>query len=165
MIILLQNIFRFILLIAIQVFVLNNIHFMGFINPYIYILFILLWPVRLQRWTGLLLAFITGLIIDMFNNTPGIHAASAVAIAFLRNPVIGIFTSIEEGSNPVPSFYTFGVGAFVKYVITLTFIHHFLLFILEVFTWTDFSHTLWRISINTLITVVIILGIQSLNKK
>lgn len=165
MILLLQNIFRFILLIAIQVFVLNNIHFMGFINPYIYILFILLWPVKLQRWAGLLLAFVTGLIIDMFNNTPGIHAASAVAIAFLRNPVISIFTSIEEGSNPVPSFYTFGVGAFVKYVITLTFIHHFLLYMLEVFTWTDFSQTLLRITVNTFITVVIILGVQSLNKK
>lgn len=165
MILLLQNIFRFILLIVIQVFVLNNIHFMGFINPYIYILFILLLPVKLQRWISLILAMLMGLIIDIFNNTPGIHAASAVMLAFLRNPVISIFTSIEEGSNPVPSFYTFGVGAFVKYVITLTFIHHFMLFILEVFSWTDFSQTLLRISINTLITVVIILGIQSLNKK
>jgi uncharacterized protein YxeA len=38
----LQNIVSFIVLVLVQVLVLNNIHFMGYINPYIYILFILL---------------------------------------------------------------------------------------------------------------------------
>ena len=121
----LQNIFRFLLLVLVQVLVLNNIQFLGFINPYIYILFILSLPVRLPRWAALLLAFGLGLTIDIFSNTPGMHAFASVMLAFLRNPVINLFISIDEGNNPTPSVYTFSVGTYVKYVVVMVFIHHF----------------------------------------
>ena len=73
----LKNIFRFIILVLVQVLVLNNIQFLGYINPYIYILFILSLPVRTPRWASLLLAFVLGLTIDIFANTPGMHASAA----------------------------------------------------------------------------------------
>lgn len=165
MILFLQNIVRFILLILIQIFVLNNIRFLGFINPYIYILFILLLPVKFPRWLSLILAFILGLIIDAFSNTPGIHAFSSVLIAFLRNPVINIYTSIEEGANPVPSFYSFGVGSFIKYVITLVLIHHTSFFFLEIFGFGNIGQTLVKIILNAFLTTVIILGIHSFKRK
>lgn len=165
MILFLQNIVRFFLLILIQVFVLNNIRFLGFINPYIYILFIFLLPVKFPRWLSLILAFIIGIIIDAFSNTYGIHAFSAVLIAFLRNPVINIFTSIEEGANPVPSFYTFGVAAFIKYIITLVIIHHTTFFFLEIFGFENIGQTLLKIILNAFVTIVIILGIHSFKKK
>jgi len=165
MILFLQNIVRFFLLILIQVFVLNNIRFLGFINPYIYILFIFMLPVKFPRWLSLILAFIIGIIIDAFSNTYGIHAFSAVLIAFLRNPVINIFTSIEEGANPVPSFYTFGVAAFIKYIITLVIIHHTTFFFLEIFGFENIGQTLLKIILNAFVTIVIILGIHSFKKK
>lgn len=165
MILFLQNIVRFILLILIQVFVLNNIRFLGFINPYIYVLFIFLLPVKFPRWMSLILAFIIGIIIDAFSNTYGIHAFSAVLIAFLRNPVINIFISIEEGANPVPSFYTFGVGAFIKYIVTLVIIHHITFFFLEIFGFENFGQTLLKIILNAFFTIVIILGIHSFKRK
>ena len=165
MILFLQNIVRFFLLILIQVFVLNNIRFLGFINPYIYILFIFMLPVKFPRWLSLILAFIIGIIIDAFSNTYGIHAFSAVIIAFLRNPVINIFTSIEEGANPVPSFYTFGVAAFIKYIITLVIIHHTTFFFLEIFGFENIGQTLLKIILNAFVTIVIILGIHSFKKK
>ena len=84
MILFLQNIARFILVILIQVFVLNNIRFSGFINPYIYILFILMLPVRFPRWLSLILGFITGMIIDSFTNTPGVHTFATVLIEIGR---------------------------------------------------------------------------------
>ena len=165
MILFIQNIVRFIFLILIQVFVLNNIRFLGFINPYIYILFIFLLPVKFPRWMSLILAFVLGIIIDAFSNTYGIHAFSAVLIAFLRNPVINIFTSVEEGANPVPSFYTFGVAAFIKYIITLVIIHHTTFFFLEIFGFENFGQTLLKIILNAFVTIVIILGIHSFKKK
>ena len=114
----LQNILRFIFLILLQVFILDNIQFMGYINPMIYVLFILSLPVRFPKWALLILAFIMGLIIDVFSNTAGMHSFALVFAAFLRTPVINIFTSIDEGSNPTPSFHTFGVSAYVKYVVS-----------------------------------------------
>ncbi|GAB1416438.1 rod shape-determining protein MreD [Paludibacter sp.] len=165
MIIFLQNIVRFIVLIIVQIFILNNIKLFGYINPYIYILFIFALPVRFSRPLSLLLAFILGLIIDSFSNTPGMHTFSTVLIAYLRNPVIKLFTSIEEGANPEPSFYSFGIAGYIKYVVTLIIIHHFTFFLLEVFSFTGFSYTFLRIILNSIITSIIILGVGLLKKK
>ncbi len=92
----LQNIFRFILLVLLQVLVLNNIQFMGYINPYLYILFILSLPYQTPKWFVLLLGFRLGLTIDVCSNTMGMHAFATVFVAFLRGGTIKLFTSIEE---------------------------------------------------------------------
>lgn len=161
----LQNIFRFLLLVLFQVLVLNNIQFLGYINPYIYILFILALPVRTPQWITLLLAFALGLTLDMFSNTGGMHAFATVLVAFLRGGTIKLFTAIDEGNNPTPSFYTFGVSAYVKYVIAMVFIHHSTLFILESFSLAHFWLMLAKIILSTAVTILLILGIQSLSKK
>ena len=161
MIILVQNIARFIILILVQVFVLNNIRFSGFINPYIYILFILLLPVRFPRWLSLIVGFIMGLIIDSFTNTPGVHAFATVLLAYFRSPVIKAFLSIEEGANPVPGFYTFGVSAFVKYVVSLVIVHHTAFYFLEIFSFENAGLTFVRLLMNSVVTILIIFGIQS----
>ncbi|HRZ96798.1 MAG TPA: rod shape-determining protein MreD [Paludibacter sp.] len=165
MLILLQNIFRFVVLVAIQVLALNNIQFLGYINPYIYILFIFSLPARLPRWLTLILAFILGLSIDIFSNTAGLHAFATVLIAFMREGTIKVFTSIEEGNNPEPSFYTFGVGSYIKYIVALVFVHHFTLFMLEAFSFEHLGMTLLKVLLNSAITILIILGIQSFKRK
>jgi len=161
----LQNIFRFLFLVLAQVLVLNNIQFLGFINPYIYILFIIALPVRLPRWIGLLLAFILGLTIDAFSNTPGMHAFACVLIAFLRNGLIRLFITIDEGNNPTPSFYTFSVATYVKYAVFMVVIHHATLFFLEAFSFVHFWLMLFKIVLSSTVTILMILGIQSLYKK
>lgn len=161
----LQNIFRFILLVLFQVLILSNIQFLGYINPYVYILFILSLPVRTPSWFALILAFLIGLNIDMFSNTIGMHAFASVMMAFLRNGTIKLFTSIEEGNNPTPSFHTFGVNAYVKYIVTMVFVHHTTLFLMEAFTLANFWMMLSKILLSTLVTLLVILGIQSLVKK
>jgi rod shape-determining protein MreD len=161
----LQNIFRFILLLIFQVLVLNNIQFLGYINPYIYILFILALPVRIPRWFLLVLAFGIGLTIDVFSNTMGLHAFACVLIAFLRNGIINLFTSIEEGNNPTPSFHTFGVGAYIKYVVLMVLIHHTALFYLEAFSFAHFWITSLKILLSSFLTILLIVGIQSLKSK
>lgn len=160
-----QNIFLFIILVLIQVLALNNIQFLGFINPYIYILFIISLPVKLKRWVTLLLAFILGLTIDTFSNTLGMHTFATVLIAYFRDGIIRLFTSIEEGSNPVPSFHTFGVGAYIKYVVFMVLIHHTALFMLEAFSFDYFWLTGAKIILSSLVSVLLILGIRSFYKK
>ncbi|NNF81959.1 MAG: rod shape-determining protein MreD, partial [Flavobacteriaceae bacterium] len=79
-----QNIIRFILLVLIQVLVLNNINFLGYINPYIYILFILLYPIQNNRLLFIFLSFLLGLFVDIFLDSGGVHAAASVFIAYFR---------------------------------------------------------------------------------
>ena len=80
----LQIILRFIVLVAIQVFILNNIQLGGVINPYLYILFLLTLPVQTPRLLLLLIGFALGISIDMFQNSTGIHAFACVLIAFFK---------------------------------------------------------------------------------
>jgi len=159
-----QNIVRFIVLILLQVLVLNNIQFLGFINPYLYILAIISLPVKTPRWLSLLLAFGLGLTIDVFTDTLGLNALVCVLIAFLRNPLIKLLVSNEDNVNFTPSFSTFGFASYVKYVIVLILIHHFALYYLEVFSFTNFLTTAYRASLSSIITIAIILTWQMLRK-
>lgn len=161
----LQNILRFIFLILLQVFILDNIQFMGYINPMIYVLFILSLPVRFPKWALLILAFIMGLIIDVFSNTAGMHSFALVFAAFLRTPVINIFTSLDEGANPTPSFHTFGVSAYVKYVVILVLIYHFILFFIESFSFLHLTLLIPKIIFSSTVTILLILGLQSFKSK
>lgn len=161
----LQNIFRFILLIFFQVLVLNNLQFMGFINPYVYVLFVLSLPYRMPRWLTLVLGFITGLVIDMFANTGGMHAFATVLVAFMRNKTIDLFIAIDEGNNPTPSFHSFGINAYLKYMILMVVVHHSSLFLLEAFSFSNFGLLFGKILLSSLVTILIIFGIQSLNKR
>lgn len=81
-------IFRFILLVLVQVLLFNKIRFAGFINPFVYPLFILLLPVRIPKTLLLLLSFITGLTIDIFSDTMGMHAAATVFLGYLRPAIL-----------------------------------------------------------------------------
>ena len=78
------NIARFIILILLQVLVLNNINFLGYINPYIYILFIILYPIKNNRLLFIFLSFLLGLTVDLFLDSGGVHAAACVTIAYIR---------------------------------------------------------------------------------
>jgi rod shape-determining protein MreD len=160
-----QNIILFIVLILAQVLVLNNIQFLGFINPYIYVLFIISLPVSLPRWLTLILAFAMGILIDVFSNTLGMHAAAAVLIAYARSFIIKLFTSIDEGNNPTPSFHTFGVGAYIKYIFVMVFLHHATLFYLEAFSFSHFWLILFKTLLSSTITILIILGLKSMSRR
>ncbi len=58
--------FRFLALLLLQVFVLNNVEMPGVFNPYVYIYFLLLLPLDMPRWWLLLVSFGTGLALDFF---------------------------------------------------------------------------------------------------
>lgn len=152
-----NNIIRFIILILVQVLLLNNINLQGYINPYIYILFILLLPVDISKSLLLVLAFFTGLTIDYFGNTLGLHAAATLLVAFARPGTIKLFFSnIEFSKNEEPSLQRFKFAGFFRYVFVLVFIHNFTLFSLELFSFDGFIYTLYRIMLNTLLTILII---------
>jgi len=74
-------IFRFIILVLLQIFIFSQIQFSNLINPYFYVLFVLLLPFDMPRSAMLLMAFFLGLTIDLFSNTLGMHAAACTWMA------------------------------------------------------------------------------------
>ncbi|HQV07117.1 MAG TPA: rod shape-determining protein MreD, partial [Chitinophagaceae bacterium] len=89
----LRNIMRFAVFILVQVFLLNKIpHLHRFITPYLYFLFIMWLPFSVSRMGLLLIGFLTGLTLDYFMMTPGLHAAACLLIAYARPFVITVLT-------------------------------------------------------------------------
>ena len=148
--------------VLLQVLILNQINLGGFLNPYIYVLFVLLLPFSMPRYQILLLSFLIGITIDWFSNTPGLHAASAVLIGFLRSPVMSLISVREIEQADYPGLKQTGIKWFLTYVAVLVFIHHFFLFYLEVFSFEGFFRTLLRSILSSIFTVVVIVLIQYL---
>ena len=155
---LIKNTVRFVILILVQVLVFNNMNLGGYLHPYIYVLFILLLPVNINRSLLLILAFFTGLTIDYFAGTLGINAAASVLVAYLRPGTIRLFFGNQEfTSGESIGLTSVGIFGFFKYSIVLIFMHQLLLFYLEVLSFNHFFFTLNKVLLSTLLSTFIIL--------
>jgi rod shape-determining protein MreD len=152
----------FAVLVLLQVLLLNQIHLGGFLNPYIYILFILVLPISMPQYQVLILSFLIGITVDWFSNTLGLHAASAVLIGFLRSQVMKLITIREIEQSDYPGLKQTGINWFLTYASVLVVIHHMFLFYLEVFTFDNFFRTLLRALLSSVFTIVIIVLSQYL---
>ena len=146
------------MLVFMQVFLFKNIAIYNLSTPYLYILFILLLPFETPNILLFALAFILGITIDAFYDTPGLHAASCVLLAFVRIVFINITVQKEGFDNePEPTLSIMGFRWFFIYALILTLIHHFFLFNLEVFRLADLEYTLQRFLLSSLFTVFLML--------
>jgi rod shape-determining protein MreD len=155
----------FIVLILLQILLFNNIQFSGYVNPYVYIMFILLLPVEIPAWLLLLISFGTGIIIDIFSGTPGMHTSATLLAGFVR-PYILRLISPRDGYEPGvnPSMLVYGFRWFLLYAGMIVLIHHTTLFYLEVFRFTDFIRTMLRVLLSSIFTISFILLLEFIRK-
>ena len=148
------NILRFIVLIAMQVFLLKNVEYYKLSTPFLYILFILLLPFGIPNWLLFFLAFMTGLTVDVFYDTLGLNAAACTILAFVRIVFISLTVQRDGFDNePEPSLGIMGLRWFIFYAIILTFFHHLVLFTFETFRFSEFGYTLLRVVLSSLFTL------------
>ncbi len=152
--------FIFVVLVLTQALIFNHVRFNGYINPYVYVLFVLLLPIDIRGWLLLILAFITGLTIDVFLDTMGMHAAATVFLAFLRPAVIRLISVRSDfESGTIPGVAGQGFRWILTYCLLLVFSHHTMLFFIEIFRFSEFFSTMQRIILSTLFSsVFVILG-------
>ncbi|MBL6665493.1 rod shape-determining protein MreD [Flavobacteriaceae bacterium] len=81
-------IFRFLLLLFLQAFLLNNINFFGFINPNLYLLFIIVYRLDGNPTLLIVLGFVMGLLLDLLTQGSGGQTIAALTISFLRPYII-----------------------------------------------------------------------------
>ncbi|MBC7827918.1 MAG: rod shape-determining protein MreD [Chitinophagaceae bacterium] len=156
--VILVNLLRFILLICLQVFLLKNMGYYNLAVPFVYILFILLLPFKIPNGLLFLLAFLTGLTVDVFYDTLGLNAAACTVLAFVRIFFIKVTVQRDGFDNePDPSLGIMGFRWFIFYAIILSFFHHLVLFTFEAFSFNEFGYTLLRVIFSSVFTVVLIL--------
>lgn len=157
---------RFVLLIAVQILVLNHLLIGGYVNPYIYVIFILLLPFEIKGWILLLSSFLLGFTIDMFSNSPGMHTSACLFMAFTRPWIISMIspkTNYEPDTEP--RINNMGALWIAVYSSILVFLHHFILFFLEVFRFEEIFDILLRTIISTIASVFIIMLVHFLTNK
>ena len=162
------NIIRFLVLLVLQVAVLKNIGYYNIAVAFPYILFILLLPIGLPNILVYVLAFLTGLSIDAFYDSLGVHAAACVALAFFRIFFHNITIEPDEQSSfNTPSWGNMGFKWYSTYIVLSIFVHHLFLFFIETFSFHNFLQTLTGTLLSSIFTLVIILIISLLtyNKK
>jgi len=157
--IVLVNILRFIVLIAAQALLFNKFNFNGYINPHPYILFIILYPVNGNKNVLLISAFLLGLIVDMFQDTAGIHATACLVLAYLRDYIFKFsfglsyeYQTVKLNDSLTPERFSF--------ILIAVFIHHFILFLLDIFSveyiWGTILRTLFSMIFTIILCIIII---------
>lgn len=162
---LVKNIVRFLLFILTQVFILNQIPPLHhYVNPYLYFLFILWLPFKISRKGLMVVALLTGLTLDYFMKTPGLHAAPCVLIAYLRPFLINLLIS-QEGADAnynEPTIKSMGFAPYFTYLSFLTFIHHAFLFLLEALQFGGFLYFIIKTFLSLVISLFLILIVELL---
>jgi len=162
---LLHRIVAFILLVAVQGLVLNHIHLLGVATPLLYVYFVMKFRRHHPRWSILLWSFFMGLCIDIFSNTPGVAAASMTLLAFVQPYIVELFVSHDSDDDLLPSMAEMGVPKFVYYTLIMVVLYTLVFFSLEAFNFSNPLQWLLRIGSSTLLTVILILAIENLNRR
>ncbi|MDT0559217.1 rod shape-determining protein MreD [Ichthyenterobacterium sp. W332] len=150
----LNIVLRFVVLVLMQVILFNRIDFLGYINPFVYIIFILSYPVNNNRVLFLISTFLLGLTIDIFSDSGGVHAAACVCIAYLR-PVVLKFSFGTLYEHQTIKFSNMEFGSLFGYISILTFTHHLVLFSLEIFNMSQILLILQKTLFSGVFTMIL----------
>jgi cell shape-determining protein MreD len=160
---LIRNIARFFILVFIQILILNNINLSGYINPYLYVMVILMMPFDAPKWLLLIASFLTGFTIDIFSNSAGMHAAACTFMGYSRPLVLKLMQPRDGYEfNSSPSLSEMGPNWFLTYASIMVFIHHFTYFFIEIFRFNEFLSTIFRVILSSITTLVLIVITQLL---
>ncbi|MDR2469132.1 MAG: rod shape-determining protein MreD [Tannerella sp.] len=154
---------RLVCFVLLQVWVLNSIHLFRVAELFLYIDVILKFPTQMSRSQMVVTSFLLGYAIDVFSNTPGMHAAACALIGFLRTPLVHVYVDREMTESVIPSFRAFGTGAFIRYGITLILIHHAALFLIESVSFFDPLFVLFRIFASAVFTALSVFVVETFN--
>lgn len=159
----LANISRFVIFFVLQLLLFNNIDLFGYLNPYPYILFILLYPVNGNKPTLLISSFFLGLFLDMFTNSEGVHATASLVLAYIR-PSLFKFSfglSYEYQTVKIAEKIT---PERISFLVLAIFTHHLVLFLLEFFRLSLIFSVIGRTFLTTIFTFFVSLLIIYLIK-
>jgi rod shape-determining protein MreD len=160
---LLQYIIRFVLLILVQVFVLNQIPPLHqYFTPLVYYIFILWLPFTIGRTQLLIVSFLTGLALDFFTKTPGMHAAACVLVGYIRPFIVNLIVPQRgvEFNYREPSVASLGNVQYMIYVVVLTLLHHGMLFTIQAFQFGNILYLIFKTLGASIISFLLILIVE-----
>lgn len=158
-----QYVILFICLVLVQILICNHIMLFGVAIPILFFYFILRLPMGMPVKGVLTLAFLMGLIVDIFSDTPGVNTISCTILAAARRPIYHTIIGNDETlAVAVPCISTLGVWIYFKYLFTCVLLYCVLAVCLDYFTFVGLKRTLSIAGASTLLSFILMLGIDSL---
>lgn len=151
------------LLLLLQVMVFNRLHLFQIATPYLYIYTLIKLPVGMSRSLVLLCSFTIGFILDIFADTPGLNAGVLTMIGMVRPLWINLFLPKDIQDSCIPSVKIVGNAPFWRYTFSMILTHHFLLILIEMFSFVDFGFLMLRILASSILTFFLLVIIENLS--
>ncbi len=146
-----------ILYVALQVLFIRNLVFLDVAFCFVYLIPILWLPGDMDSIWVILISFFIGLFVDMFYNTPGVHASACTLIGFIRKPLLRYFFPSRGVENEIHvTLARLGHQRYFVYITIIVFIHHLVLFFVEAAGLHLFLHTLLKVFSSLVFTVIVI---------
>ena len=158
---------NFIVIMMVQLFILNDIVIKYSITlmgipvfiPLIYPLILLLLPVNTPHWLTMLLGFMVGITMDLFSNTPGVHASACVVLGYVRPYLLNLFfqQNIKELGDTVPTLFRMGFRSFLLYILFALVIHHCYYYIIQIWSFKNILLIVHKTILSTLLSIILII--------
>lgn len=159
----LVNTLLFFALILAQVLIFNHIMLFNVAVPFVFIYFIIRLPMSLNTNWLLTLSFLAGTAVDIFSDTLGLNALACTILAMVKRPVFYAYIPRDDRTKVVnPAVYTLGLTVYSKYLLSMVAIYCLLIFTIEYFSFASLEDVLIMASSSSLLTFLLILGIDSL---
>lgn len=150
-----------VVLVLLQVLIIDQIEISRFIHPQIYFLVILGLPVNMRHWHSYLFAFLLGLSVDAFTNTPGLNAFVCTMLTFLRYVYLQNFFDKEWlASNVRLLLSNTETLSYLLYAAIFSVVFHLFYFLIESLSFAHFSETLLKTLYSSSMAVLLILLLQ-----
>ncbi len=160
---LIQYILLYIVLVLLQALVFNRICIFNVAVPYIFILFIIRLPVSLSINALLSVSFAIGLTVDIFSDTLGMNALSCTLLGLLRKPILSLYMPREDDvEGLIPTMRNIGFPVFLKYAFSVSLVYCIIISAVQMLTFSASAILLLRMVGSTILTSLIIWGIECL---
>ena len=154
----LRQIGQWLVAMVLQVLLINQLQLGGVCHPFIYILPLLMMPITLPRWADMLIGLVAGLLMDVFCNSLGVHAAACIMLMYMRRHLIPLWVNDTERLTDIISMQTIGIAPFLKYTSLLVVAHHLMVFFLTAWTFQLWWYTLLTTLVSSIVSLALILG-------
>lgn len=154
---------RYIIVMLLQILLFDQLQLWGACHPYIYVVCLLMMPITLSHSADMIIGAVIGLIMDIFCNSMGVHTASCILLMFVRPYLLGVIINDKDRLNEQISLRSVGMEAFIKYTVILVLLHHLTVFSLAAWSWTHIGFVLLETVISSIVTILIIIGYNTLS--
>lgn len=158
---------NFIIIMSVQIFILNDIVIKSAVTifgvpafiPLIYPMILLLLPVNTPHWLTMFLGFAVGITMDLFSNTPGVHASACVLLGYVRPYLLNLFfqQNIKELGDTIPTLFRMGFRSFLLYILFALIIHHFYYYVIQIWSFKNTPLILYKSLLSTVLSIILII--------